>query len=132
MSPNVSTPTPHFPKHCPPDLELTHVEENRPYPGSVAGFIQCGVGIETLRDIGVRTQAAFQVIPTDIAQQRVARIAFGAVGIAQQLGGELVHRHHRVQLRAEEKRQGQALTAHRWRDHTVHGGAQVTVAGQFQ
>lgn len=60
-------------------------------------------------NVRMRAQTPLQVVPADVAQQRILGIAIRAAGLLSQIGGQGVDRDHRIELRAEEKGYRQAL-----------------------
>ncbi|MCQ8156391.1 hypothetical protein NP570_24170, partial [Vibrio parahaemolyticus] len=61
------------------------------------------------RHVRMGTQTALEIIPADIAQQRIVRVAVRPSRFTRQLGRQGVNRHHRVKLGAEEEGDGEAL-----------------------
>ena len=53
--------------------------------------------------VGMRTQAAFQVVPANVPQQRILWVALRPVGFTRQGFWQRVHRHHGIKLRAKEE-----------------------------
>src|SRR5438045_1898957 len=69
---------------------------------SILGVEQ--VGMVAARDVGMRAQAALQIVLGDVAEQRIERILRQPVRLARQLRRQLQQRYGRIQPRAEEER----------------------------
>ena len=67
---------------------------------SILGVEQ--VGMVAARDVGMRAQAALQIVLGDVAEQRIERILRQPVRLARQLRRQLQQRYGRIQPRAEE------------------------------
>src|ERR1700722_540283 len=94
------------------------------------GFQQ--VGVMTLGDVGMGPQPPLHVVQSNLAEQWVLRIVFGAMGLGGERWGQMQKRHGGVEAGSEEKRGGYSFDAGGRRDHAMHGGAQVAVGGEFQ
>jgi hypothetical protein len=94
------------------------------------GFQQ--VGVMTLGHIGMESEPPLHVVQSNLAEQWVLRIVFGAAGLGDERWGQMQKRHGGVGAGSEEERGGYSFDAGGRRDHAMHGGAQVAVGGEFQ
>ena len=84
------------------------------------------------RHIGMRAQAALQVVLADIAEQRIVRIGADAAGCLLQLLPQCDDRNDRIVAGAEEEGDRVALAARRRSDDIMNVGTHETVGRQLE
>ena len=90
------------------------------------------VRVMTLRDVGMRAQARFQIVAARLAKQRIARVLRQPARLRGEFRRERENRHMRVVIGPEKESDGEPVGARRRRDDAMDIGAQIAIGGELQ
>ncbi len=82
--------------------------------------------------VGVRAQAAFEIVLSNAAEQRIVRVALGPMRLCRECRGKLQQRYGFIETCAKEKRDGDALDTSRRRDDAMQSSPQIAVGSELQ